>query len=113
MITEVYIGSLKSEKFDYNKIGEDPDNGTYPEVIGKSTYDSDLFWDIIKENSKKSDWGCWVAKMTKEQIISFLSQEKYHDNNSAKHLLGIARTLEDNKEYLLVAFEDIISPPCD
>ncbi|MPM64538.1 hypothetical protein SDC9_111425 [bioreactor metagenome] len=51
--------------------------------------------------------------MTKEQIISFLSQEKYHDNNSAKHLLGIARTLEDNKEYLLVAFEDIISPPCD
>lgn len=113
MITEVFIGNLKSEKFDYDKIGEDPVNGTYPEVIGKSTYDSDLFWDIMKEDKIQSDWGCWVVKLTKEQIISFLSQEKYHDNNSAKHLSDIAKTLDNNKEYLLVAFEDIISPPWD
>lgn len=113
MITEVYIGSLKSQEFDYDKIGEDPVNGTYPEIIGKSTYDSDLFWDIMKEEKKQSDWGCWVVKMTKQQIVYFLSQEKYHDYASANHLLGIAKTLEDNKEYLLVAFEDIISPPWD
>ena len=112
MVAEVFIGSLKSEKFDYDKIGEDPVNGTYPEVIGQSTYDSDLFWEIMKEDKKQTDWGCWVVKMTKQQIIDFLGKEKYSDYSSAKLLLGIARTLDNNKEYLLVAFEDIISPPC-
>ena len=113
MITEVFIGNLKSEKFDYDKIGEDKE-GTYPEIIGISTYDSTLFWDIIRNDSiKQSDWGCWVLKLAKEDIIEFLTREEYKDNSSAKVLLEIARTLENCKEYLLVSFEDIINPPWD
>jgi hypothetical protein len=42
--------------------------------------------------------GLLGGKMTKQQIVRFLSQEKYHDYASAIHLLGIAKTLEDNKE---------------
>jgi hypothetical protein len=106
MVKEVYIGNLKSEKFDYDKIGETPE-GSYPEIIGESTY-SDLFWDIMEEDKKQSDWGCWVVKMTKQQIIDFLGKKKYRDYSSAKLLLSIAETLDDNKEYLLVALEDIL-----
>jgi hypothetical protein len=112
MITEVYIGNLKSKKFDYDKIGEDPE-GTYPEIIGKSTYDSELFWDIMKEDKKQSNWGCWVWKLNKTDLIAFLNRDKYKDSLSAKHLSDIAFGLNDKKEYLLVAFEDIISPPWD
>ena len=118
MITEVFIGNLKSEKFDYNKIGETP-KGSYPEIIGKSTYDDGitmdtLFWHIIQnERTKQSDWGCWVLKLSKEGIIDYLNQEKYNESNAASFLLDIAKALEDNKEYLLVAFEDIMSPPWD
>ena len=107
MITEVFIGNVKSEKFDYDIMVE---SGSYPEVIGKSTFDSVLFWDILKEDNKQTDWGCWVLKMNKQAIIDFLRKDKYSGNVAAKSLLKVANTLTDDKDYLLVAFEDII---CD
>ena len=112
MITEVFIGNVRSEKFDYDIEGNV--NGYYPEVVGKSTFDSELFFDIMRENgSKRVDWGCSVLKLVKIEIINFLNREKYNKNDSAKNLLDIANALENDKEYLLVAFEDIISPPWD
>lgn len=112
MITEVFIGDVKSKKFDYDVEGSW--NGYYPEAISKSTFDRELFSDIAAENGSKTvDWGCWVLKLSKFGIINFLSREKYSKNESAKDLVIIANTLENDKEYLLVAFEDIASPPWD
>ena len=112
MVTEVFIGEVKSEKFDYNKQGRNG-HAYYPEVITKSEYDSELFWDIIREDKeqiKQTDWGCWVLKLSKKDIIAFLSREKYKKNLSAQNLLIVANTLEEDKDYLLVAFEDILMP---
>jgi len=112
MITEVFIGNVKSEKFDYYKEGDW--SGYYPEVISKSTFDRELFSDIAAEKESKTvDWGCWVLKLSKNEIINFLNRDKYSNNESAQDLLKIAMTLENDKEYLLVAFEDIASPPWD
>jgi len=45
MITEVFIGEVKSEKFDFDEQGNW--HGYYPKTITGSVYDSELFWDII------------------------------------------------------------------
>jgi len=114
MVTEVFIGNVKSAKFDYYE--QENWHGYYPEVITESGYDSELFWDIIREDRqriKQVDWGCWVLKLSKKDIIKFLSRKKYKENSTAQKLIVIANTLEENKDYLLVAFEDIISPPWD
>lgn len=54
MLTEVYIGEVKSEKFDYDEQGE---HAYCPEIITNFEYDHDLFWDIIEESDKQIDWG--------------------------------------------------------
>lgn len=64
-----------------------------------------LFWDICFKSTKKVDWGCWVVKMTKREILNFLNQEKRINSPSVKRLMKTALTLDTNKEYLLVALE--------
>ena len=109
MLTEVFIGKVKSEKFDFDKQGKW--SGYYPEIIENSSkYDSELFWDIIgeKPKTKQVDWGCWVLKLNKTDLVAFLSRDKYQDNPSIAFLLDIAKGLNDEEDYLLVAFEDIL-----
>jgi hypothetical protein len=69
------------------------------------------------ENTKQTDWGTFVIKMTNTELIEFLSNEKYKDTIfpevyhkktpafiDVNTLLGVAKKLADG-EYLLVAQE--------
>jgi len=116
MLVKTYIGRVKSDEFDYdikgNWNGYSPDKiclcmktececevfGTFP-----------LYWDIVgnvihkKPNTKQTDWGSFVMKMSKADLIEMLNQETY--KGKAEKLLNVAKELPDTEEYLLVALE--------
>jgi DUF438 domain-containing protein len=127
MVKETYIGETKSEKFDFDiprhelyNLGYAPDPIMY---VCDDLYK--IFWDIVsdvldkKENTKQTDWGCWVIKMNKNDLIEYLSQTKYNpeipslsDNESYQkfrakyeHFLNSLKELDPEQEYLLVAKE--------
>ena len=114
MFTDVYIGLVKSEKFDYDKEGNY--NGYSPSHALPSLHPSkkpalagerDIFWDILGHpQSKKTDWGCSVVKMTAHEMVEYLSQPKYSDNEYAKYMISeIKQHLDLHCEYLLTAME--------
>ena len=75
----------------------------FPEQVGLTPilYSRDLFWDIVDHpEAIKSDWGCWVVKMNKKEIVDFISRRESIDNS--RLLL-----MDDDEDYLLVALEDI------
>jgi len=79
---------------------------------------SDPFFAVMRgiESGKyegaQVDWGSWVAKMTKDQILGFIAEhygdEAWPPKWSAKMqaLLEEIRALQDSKIYGLVAYED-------
>ena len=114
MFTDVYVGLVKSDKFDYDKPG-DP-NSYSPDFALESlrpankpylSGERDLYWKILRHpNVKQTDWGCWVVKMTGEEMVSYLSQAEYHDNRFALFLADMIKANLNLKEfYLLTAME--------
>ena len=125
MHTDVYIGKVKSDSFDWDVAGNW--NGYMPTPVcvcdwkGRREQGEEnaccqcitrasrcIYWDIVgaKEQGaswKQTDWGCFTLKMTKAKLVATLSQEKY--KNEAEPLLTIAQALPDTEEYLLVALE--------
>ncbi|MDR1238952.1 MAG: hypothetical protein LBK27_02460 [Treponema sp.] len=125
MIADTYIGKVKSEKFNYDiSCPEKFNTGYSPEPIVYIPGDTRrIFMDIVrdagdkKENTKQTDWGCFIIKMNKENLVKYLS--KYNpdipelENNEIyikirekhKNFLIEIEKLDAEKEYLLVAKE--------
>ena len=75
MITECYVGHIRSEKFDFETVrrGGGNSSGCFPEQVGLTPilYSRDLFWDIVDHpEAIKSDWGCCLWMMTKTICLS-------------------------------------------
>jgi hypothetical protein len=124
MESRVYISHLKDEEFDYDVKSPAWDLQYAPKSIGYPGVKIDsLFKDIVRmvldneENTKQTDWGTFVIKLTKTELIEFLSSEGYkntifpdvlHKKTPASldvnTLLDTAKELADG-EYLLVAQE--------
>jgi hypothetical protein len=110
MVTETYIGKVKSEDFDYAVSCDEKWNTGYsPKPIMyipdemNSIY-KQIVRDVIdkKENAKQTDWGCFVVKMKKDDLIQYLKKQVENEN----FLLKIEKLeSEAEKEYLLVAKE--------
>ena len=115
MSLSIYIGSVKSENFDYFDYykpysGPDKTSATYcPErimdvfpIVG---INDPLSSAIMGDNdSVQTDWGCWVLKKTKEDLMLYVME-----NGSLTICWAIEdmdRTLKYGKEYLLVLFDD-------
>ena len=99
MSLSIYIGAVKSEKFDYYKpySGSNISSAIYcPERIMDVSplvgVNDPLFSAIMMDNdSVRTDWGCRVENAT------FFTSWMIEDMD---------RTLKDGEEYLLVAFDD-------
>jgi hypothetical protein len=130
MELQVYISQLKDDEFDY--IVEHPiGNRQYaPKAIYWGYRLEDLFWDIVhktldhEENTKQTDWGTFVIKFTKTDLMEYLSKyvsmyeehlEKLSEGaykeiyknyklDGVNSLLNQTKKLPDG-EYLLVAQE--------
>lgn len=105
MITNCYIGYVKSDGFDFEtaRAGGGNSSGYFPEqvTLTPTFYSRDLFWDIVDHSEAiKTDWGCWVVKMNRKEIVDFIGRRECVDNS--RLLL-----MDDDKDYLLVALEDI------
>jgi len=111
---------------------------------GKSIYEINhsselgnlLFWDIRKAvederpNTKQLDWYLWEWKMSKAEMVEFLSQDKYktkerhssiinwtfedgskieydlYENAYIEEALDFVNKLPDTQDYYLVAYDD-------
>jgi hypothetical protein len=124
MEIQIYISHLKDEEFDYNIGNPNGDRQYAPKPISSSVTIDNLYRDIVREvldqreNTKKTDWGTFVIKLTNTDLIKFLSYEGYSSMNRLYRslnkepsgsldidtLLDCARKLADG-EYLLVAQE--------
>jgi len=132
MVTEVYIGKVKSDTFDFDAKGDWA--GYFPEALCEKQICHELYYDIVgdarekKLNAKQVDWGCFVIKLNKADLIAYLDKDKYKNVNSAErrrlkpvidaagtlfcekkqveYLIDIAKNLSDG-EYVLVALEGI------
>jgi nucleoid DNA-binding protein len=130
MELQVYISQLKDEEFDYN-IEYPIGNRQYaPKPIYWGYRLVDLFKDIVHkvldhdENTKQTDWGTFVIKFTKTDLMEYLLKyvvmyekdlEKMSENffkeiykqntlGGVNTLLNQTKKLPDG-EYLLVAQE--------
>ena len=64
-----------------------------------------LFSAIMMDNdSVRTDWGCWVLKKTKEELMVYIMENGSSSTSWA--IEDTDRTLKDGEEYLLVAFDD-------
>lgn len=99
---DLYIGDLDDPKFhwdggDWN--GNSPRGATDVHVnVNRFTFGE--FTNMIDAGElpgKKTDWGCWVARLTREEIEAVL-------NGLGMTGLGVEK-LEDEKMYGLVALE--------
>jgi hypothetical protein len=121
----VYLSRLKDEEFDYDIENPNGDSQYAPKPIagGYSIYQ--LYQNIVHrtlnhdENTKQTDWGTFVVKLTNINLIQLLSEhERYYEKNHEKFkgdyklpdwegtssLLEFAKELPDG-EYLLVGQE--------
>lgn len=106
MVIESYIGYFDDPSFDY--YGGDF-NGNIPYRQSPfMPFAHDLFrilWEKQRTGeyeARRLDWGAIGAKMTKEQLFSFLNSYGFLSHDSIKDYL---QTLEDDRIYVLVAFE--------
>jgi hypothetical protein len=130
MELQVYISQLKDEKFDYNVKSPMWNIKYAPKPIHCGYRLENLYWDIVhkvrdhNENTKQTDWGTFVIKFTKTELMEYLleyasgyenrleetSEGTYKDIyrehclDGANALLETAKELPDG-EYLLVAQE--------
>jgi hypothetical protein len=110
MVTETYIGKVKSEEFDYDIPCKEKWNTGYSPKPIMSIPDEmrgiygQIVRDVIdeKENAKQTDWGCFVVKMKKDDLINYLKNQVENEN----FLLNLKKLESElEKEYLLVAKE--------
>lgn len=119
MFLDVYIGDLDDPDFSW----DDGDwNGNCPKrkspFFPPQAPFSNLI-DMIKQGrfeGKQVDWGGWVAKVKKEQILKFI-EEYYPDDwynrnfylphilDQMKELKRFVEKLDPDKQYALVASE--------
>jgi hypothetical protein len=117
MDLQVYISRLKDEQFDYDIENPNGDRQYAPKPISLWYRIDKIYKDIVRkviddnENTKKTDWGTFVVKLTNTDLIQFLSTyvsfyEKYKglDWENTSSLLEFAKKLPDG-EYLLVGQE--------
>jgi hypothetical protein len=121
----VYIANVKDAKFDYHIENPKGDAEYAPEPISSSVRIYPLYDDIVhavlgnKENTKQTDWGTFVIKLTNTGLLRFLSNDRYKQGNrtfegtyhketpsflDCNTLLDCAKKLPEG-EYLLVAQE--------
>lgn len=114
MFTDVYVGLVKTERFDYDKegtpYGYSPDYALESLKVGKKPLlpgESVVYWDIVGHSeARKTDWGCWVVKMTGAEMVDYLSREKFARNRFAKFVVAeIEAHLSLQDHYLLTALE--------
>ena len=99
----VYIGKVQSETFDYEtaKAGKGDYRGYYPDQITPYLESKGLYGAIMKhEDVVQTDWGCWVVKMQKEDILDHVIQW-----GSIVDHKWLVEFLEYETDYLLVALE--------
>ncbi|MBQ3342850.1 MAG: hypothetical protein IJG84_13195 [Kiritimatiellae bacterium] len=111
MFLDVFIGMVKSDKFDFDVPGNY--NGYMPDPAYEidrpwPTYpgERDLYWAILDEpNVKKLDWGCSAVKMSVPELQAWLSASRWQGNVCAQVLLSRLPELDPGGTYLLVAVE--------
>ena len=106
----VYMGAVKSGNFDYYKpySGQDKDTASYtycPDRIIKSDIATGgdlvcpLYYAILDDkDSVQTDWGCWVLKKTKQDLIQFVQDNHTWEPRVLKEVMN---ALKDGEEYLL------------
>ena len=125
----VYIGDL--DHFHTVPEGESSWSGNFPEQIGPSFVqtpgDVSMFFEVRDlamsddNEGKQTDWGCWVAIVTPDQILNLLDKwygegpieipewmkkQKRGKNRKDDDIRLFVRSLDQNKRYGLVALED-------
>jgi hypothetical protein len=127
MSRQVYIGKVKSDKFDYYKEFGINECSALPERISHEKSHYSLWDDIYSAagnnvpNAKNTGYELHVIKFSKEDLINYLNNPKYkqrpecfnyidkeeyekHAVEKIEYLLLIANGLADG-DYLLVAYE--------
>ena len=104
---DVYIGDLSEFDFDDQRrwnIGHAPKalSRLFPPITGSA-----LFWAIVKGkiSSQQVDWGAWVAKATKAEIIRIVEDFYHNDSWALSKIMADIENLEEGKIYGLVASE--------
>ena len=101
----VYIGKVQSETFDYEiaKAGKGDYHGYVPDRITPYLESNRLYGMIMDHNDVvQTDWGCWVVKMQKEDVLSYVIQW-----GSVVDYKWLLEFLEYGTDYLLVAYESV------
>lgn len=104
MVQRTYVANIKDNDFDYEiaKAGKGNFSGYFPSSI-YPLRSNGLFSRIIDhKDAVQTDWGCWVVKMSKNDILKHVVRWGSFDDFKALYDF-----LYDNKEYLLVALEDV------
>lgn len=119
MMLDVYIGYF-DENFQWDKI---PPRGNAPKRRSPFfPYGSKQFSDLKARiqsgeyEGKQTDWGAWVARVNKQQIVEFISdmyaEDKSLDSPTNSHLkiqylelLLFVETLDPENKYALAAVE--------
>ena len=101
----VYVGNVQSETFDYEiaKASKGDYYGYFPDRITPYLESNGLYGIIMDHNDVvQTDWGCWVVKMQKEDILSHVIQW-----GSVVDHKWLVEFLEYGTDYLLVAYEGV------
>ena len=101
----VYVGKVQSETFDYEiaKANKGDYYGYFPDRITPYLESNGLYGMIMAHKDVvQTDWGCWVVKMQKEEILSYVILYGSHVDHKWLHEI-----LEYGTNYLLVAFESV------
>lgn len=101
----VYVGKVQSETFDYEiaKANKGDYYGYFPDRITPYLESNRLYGMIMAHKDVvQTDWGCWVVKMQKEEILSYVILYGSHVDHKWLHEI-----LEYGTDYLLVAFESV------
>lgn len=118
---DVYIGLLEDPKFSWqsgNWEGNAPDaiSPLFPPAMGAFNELIDRIESGAYEG-KQTDWGAWVAKVSKQQILGFIEdcygQDRYYTDpkymphlyDKIQELLRRIESLDEHKTYALVASE--------
>ena len=114
MYADVYIGLVKSEKFDYDLPGNNIcyiPTRAFPKLEDEEPKyhwgERELYWSLWGHpKGKQVEWGCYVIKMTASEIVDFFQQEKYKDNVYANFLAErVAECLNPSESYLITCVE--------
>jgi hypothetical protein len=111
MYLDVYIGDLDDP--DFHRDGGDW-SGNIPKRKSPFSPPTEPFWTLIEKirtgelEGKQTDWGGWVARVTKQEIQRFMADVFGGDPCSRgvyTELCDFVASLDDNKQYALVASE--------